>query len=181
MAKHSHNATAIARRLASKSVSCGRPHEQPQKNGPPMSAVTMPTGTSMGDSTVRATRSHTIRKVALKEVQRQAARSGDQARPADEPDEERSRPTNATGPLMETAAPVASEAPHQRHPFCAHDIHTTSCRRVRATDWGDRAAAAVVAIMPNRDGYHRQHRQQRSIATDVQHAHQPANGAVGCR
>ena len=37
-----------------------------KKNGPPMSAVTMPTGSSSGASTVRETRSHATRNAAPK-------------------------------------------------------------------------------------------------------------------
>ena len=40
------------------------PDEQPQKNGPPMTAVTIPTGSSIGANSVRATRSQAIRNAA---------------------------------------------------------------------------------------------------------------------
>ena len=85
--------------------------KQPQKhkkNGPPIMAVTMPTGSSMGAISVRAMRSQMTRNAAPK------SEAGSTIRWS-EPTSSRTRwgttmPMKPMGPASEMAAPVATEA-----------------------------------------------------------------------
>ena len=148
-----------------------------RKNGPPISAVMMPTGSSPDDQTVRAIASHAMRNAAPK-----SADAG-RTRRWSEPTISRTRwgttrPMKPTGPASETAAPVASDALGQRKTLGGDHVHAARGRGVGAE--ADEIERARQRRQQHECDHHDGKRgHDRHIAADVERAHQPAHGPKG--
>ena len=146
-----------------------------RKNGPPIIAVTMPTGSSSGASTVRATRSHSMRNAApnKRRGRQHDAVVGAHHQPhqvrhddADEADRAAERHRRAGG----------QRRAEERQPLRPHDVHAAGGGRVVA-DAQQVERARQHRERGERDEDERQRRDDRAVARHVEVAHQPADGA----
>ena len=142
-----------------------------RKNGPPMSAVTMPTGSSSGASAVRETRSHATRNAAPKPSD--AGTTTPMVGPDEQPDEVRDDDADeADRPADRNGRARGKRRAEKRDALHAHDVDAARRGKIVA----EREQVQRRRQRREDDERHAKHRQrhdQRPVAGDVQIAQQP--------
>ena len=147
-----------------------------RKNGPPMSAVMMPTGSSSGANTVRASASQATRNARAEERRRR------QHEPMIGADDQPHQMRHDDADEADRAADRHRRAGRERR---AEERHALRAHDVDAARAGRLGAEAEQVERPReprerdeRDDDERQRRENRRVARDVEIAHQPAQRAI---
>mgnify|MGYP003694640869 CR=1 FL=1 len=143
-----------------------------RKNGPPMSAVTMPTGSSSGASAVRETRSHATRNAAPKPSD--AGTTSAMVGPDEQPDEMRDDDADEADRSADRHGRARGKrGAEKRDALHAHDGDPRAAARSSPSESRFSDGASAAKTTNDRPAASAARHHQRPVAGDVQIAQQP--------